>query len=318
MMKAHLGIRPATAVGLAVLLVGSSPWALADDPPFKLEMLQETVTISAGDQHILQYRFAGVPCKPYVAVFRTPAGVNVLRDAPSDHLHHHSLMFAIAVDGINFWEEHKDPGRQAHRTIQNVSDKSTQTAAFVEQIDWVYPKTDKTLLVESRRIETYPQSESGASLLTWESRFTPPADASSATLSGSNYFGLGMRFLQSMDIGGTFQNADAGTGVEGTHEKRADWCAYTAKADDHLVTVAMFDHPQNPRHPATWFTMDNHFAYLSNTLNLSKEPLTIKANETLTLRYGVALWDGRMDAEQINDLYRKWIARLADRTPTPP
>ena len=317
-MKPHLGIRPALAAGLAALLAGSSFSALAEDPPLKLEMRQEIVTISAGDQNILQYRFAGVPYKPYVKVFRTPAGVNVLRDAPSDHLHHHSLMFAVSVDGVNFWEEHKDPGRQAHRTIQKVSDKSTPTAAFVEQIDWVHPKTKKTLLTESRRIETYSPAEFGASLLTWQSRFSPPAGVSSATLTGSNYFGLGMRFLQSMDTGGTFQNADGGIGVEGTHQKRSDWCAYTAKADGRLVTVAMFDHPKNERYPATWYTMEKHFAYLSNTLNLSKQPLTIKQGQPLTLRYGVALWDGSASAKKINDLYRRWIARLGDEAPPAP
>ena len=311
-MNAHLGIPPTWAVGLAVLLAGSSFSALAEDPGIKLEMLQETVAISAGDRNILQYRFAGVPYKPYLAVFRTPAGVNVLRDAPSDHLHHHSLMFAVSVDGVNFWEEHNDPGRQAHRTIQKLAQQTTQTAAFVEQIDWVYPKTEKTLLTESRTIETYSQAELGASLLTWQSRFTPPAGASSATLTGSNYFGLGLRFLKSMDTGGTFQNADAGTGVEGTHEKRSDWCAYTAKADGRLVTVAMFDHPKNERHPATWFTMDKGFAYLSNTLNLSKQPLAIKRGQPLTLRYGVALWDGSASTKKINDLYQRWIARLGD------
>ena len=41
------------------------------------------------------------------------------------------------------------------------------------------------------------------------------------------------------------------------------------------TTVAVFDHPTNPRHPATMFTMPN-FAYISATLNLMKEPLKVE------------------------------------------
>ena len=35
--------------------------------------------------------------------FRRP-GCSAPRFAP-DHKHHHGLMFALSVDGVNFWEE---------------------------------------------------------------------------------------------------------------------------------------------------------------------------------------------------------------------
>jgi hypothetical protein len=69
----------------------------------------------------------------------------------------------------------------------------------------------------------------------------------------------------------------------------------------------MFDHPENPRHPATWFTMAKPFAYLAATLNLEAEPLTLSGAGPLHLRYAVALWDGRRNAEQVDGLYRKWV-----------
>jgi hypothetical protein len=88
----------------------------------------------------------------------------------------------------------------------------------------------------------------------------------------------------------------------------AKWCAYTAKADGKRVTVALFDGPTNPRHPNKIFTMSPPFAYLSATLNLWKEPLVLKAGETLKLNYAVALWDGDIAAAQIESLYRSWTA----------
>jgi hypothetical protein len=123
------------------------------------------------------------------------------------------------------------------------------------------------------------------------------------TLTGSTYFGLGMRFVVSMDKGGQFVNADGKTGVSGTNNARSAWCAYSASADGKPVTVAMFDSPGNPRHPATWFTMDQGFAYLSATLDLSRQPLTIEPGKPLKLRYHVAVWDGKVDAAKIAAVY---------------
>ena len=65
--------------------------------------------------------------------------------------------------------------------------------------------------------------------------------------------------------------------------------------DGKPVTVAIFDHPKNLRHPAKMFTMSTPFAYLSATCNVWKEPITIKAGKPLDLRYGVAVWDGEVE-----------------------
>ncbi len=128
------------------------------------------------------------------------------------------------------------------------------------------------------------------------------------TLSGSHYFGLGMRFLESMDKIGWFRNADDRPGEVVRGDERlvqSAWCAYSAEANGKPVTVAMFDHPHNPR-PAMWFTMAKPFAYLSATLNLHEQPLIVSSGEPLLLRYGVALWDGRISSESIDRFYHRW------------
>jgi hypothetical protein len=112
-----------------------------------------------------------------------------------------------------------------------------------------------------------------------------------------------------MDEAGRFQNADRKTGEVFRGDERllrSSWCAYTADVDGKPLTVAMFDHPDNPRHPATWFTMAKLFAYLSATLNLHTEPLKIEPQKPLLLRYGVALWEGKVEAGEINRAYRRW------------
>jgi hypothetical protein len=150
----------------------------------------------------------------------------------------------------------------------------------------------------------------GATLIEWRSRLQTPSGKDSTVLTGNHYHGLGMRFLVSMDTDGRFFNADDKTGEIVRGDERltpTKWCAFTAKADGKPVTVAIFDHPDNPRYPAKMFTMAKPFAYLSATRNEWKEPFVVKADKPLKLRCGVALWDGDVDKAAVERLYQRWL-----------
>ncbi len=305
----------------------------AEEPRVVVE--PRSVLLQFGDRPVARYVYSEVPFKPYIQEFRTPSGVNILRDSPFDHKHHHALMFAVAVNGVNFWEEKDGFGQQRHRAIAGTFTgqlAGTACAAFTERLAWT--SGADVLLTETRTIRLLRDPAGKASLLSWTGAlelYGPPGrrraiPRPSVTLSGANYFGLGMRFLTSMDKSGQFINADGGEGVAGTNDKRSRWCAYSADAEGKPVTVAVFDHPANVRHPATWFTMLDPFSYLCVTLGLHHEPL--KLSDTTTrpfqprtgrrsatrvappppLIYGVGLWDGKVAAAEIERLHRQWVA----------
>jgi len=226
-------------------------------------------------------------------------------------------MFAVAAGGIDFWAENPRCGRQIGRSLDSVkatSRNGRSQGTLTQLLDWVAPRSQQAVLRERRTIDVQQDQDLLASLLTWRSELQPAGGKKSVKLSGSHYFGLGVRFVPSMDKVGRFFNSagEPGAVVRGKERLvRAKWCAYTAPADGRVVTVAVFDDPRNPRHPATIFTMPEHFAYISATLNLSREPLQLKAGQTLRLRYGVALWDGEVKPAQVEELYRRWA-----RTPS--
>jgi hypothetical protein len=295
------------ALGTVCLIAGLP--ALGEDA-LQITSDRSVVSATAGDRAVLAYQYVPRPRKPYAKEWFSPSGVNVLRDAPADHLHHHALMFAVAVDGVDFWSEHEKCGHQKHARLTDVrpyTRHGLSWCTFTQDVDWVGPDAETLLLKERRTIHACRTGDPAASLLIWSTSLGVPPGRQSVTLSGSPYFGLGMRFVQSMDKGGKFVNADGKTGVEGTNDVRSAWCAYSAVAHGKPVTVAMFDCPNNPRHPATWFTMDSAFAYLAATLNVSREPLVIEAATPLKLRYAVALWDGHVEPERIEKLYRQVI-----------
>ncbi len=308
----HL-LAPVVVVALSAL----GQTATAED---ELSMAQqEGVTwILDGDRAVLRYRADDdVPMKPYADQLFTPKGVQILRNAPADHKHHHGLMFAVKVDGVNYWEELEGKsGKQVHKEYADASNatEGVDRAGFVETLEWMAPNSDQPQLLEERQVQVAKTADLGATLVLWQTRLQTPPGKDSVSLTGTHYHGLGMRFLESMDKDGRFFNADdnAGEVVKNTEKLTATkWCAYTAKVNGKPVTVALFDAPKNVRHPAKMFTMTAPFAYLSATRGEWKEPLVAKTGQPLELRYGVALWDGEVDKATVEKVYQQWL-KLAD------
>ena len=315
----HAMQKPFSAFSMIVLALitnvsaPSSPMVAAELAASQLPEGTASVTIRLGDDHTgLEYRPTAWPMKPYIRELYTPGGVQILRDSPSDHKHHHGLMFALGVDGVDFWGEAAGAGTEKPR------DPPKRTAGLFldgfcarlsQTLDWTDAQ-GKKLLVERREVGTAAlEKPAPVTLVLWNSDLSPAKGVDVVKLDGHHYYGLGMRFVTSMDSGGRFFNSSKQSGevVRGSERLvAAKWCAYTAKADGKPVTVAIFDHPSNPRHPNKMFTMTLPFAYLSATLNLFKEPLVLKTGATLKLSYAVAVWDGETSAQQVESLYEKW------------
>ncbi len=262
---------------------------------------------------LLKVRTQPSPMKLYVSQLFTPQGTPVLRDSPHDHVHHHALMYAVGIDGADFWSEvpAQDYGKQVPAGFANItaSTKNGRGKVTIEQtVNWENPQNE-LLAVESRVITMHQGLLDNVTLLTWAFTLTPTERKPQVELWGRHYFGLGVRFVESMDTGSTFVTPanDEGVVVRGAEKlTRANWCACQGLADGKPVTIAMFDAPDNPRHPATWFTMTAPFAYLAATMNLDAEKLTISRDNPLRAKYGVAIWDGTVDRAEIERVYQAW------------
>ena len=297
-------------LSILLLLVVVSVSVMADE---SLRVITDETQISVvdGERPLFIYKYDQVPFKPYVQELFTPQGFNILRDAPHDHLHHHSLMFAFSADGASFWEETDKGGKQVHCSINDTL-VNNEASGFSESLTWKLP-SKQAVLVEQRTIKV--QKNKPYTLLTWESKFKTAAGKSSVEISGSHYYGLGMRFLESMDKIGKFTNSAGTEGKIFRGEERlapAKWCSYTVDSGDHPVTVVMFDGPDNYRQ-ATWFTMVKSFAYLSATMLYHEKPFKITEGNSLNLTYGVAVWDGVIKPETISVAYQSWIDDLKSK-----
>ncbi len=299
------------SIGLAALILSNLAFA---KPQLKITTEENVISVHKADNLLMRYCYNNVPFKPYVQQLCSPGGVNVLRDAPSDHLHHHGLMFAVAVDGVNFWEEHIQPiGQQKHILFSDAAsdeDNDLPQAGFIELIDWENSQSKQLLLKEQRTIRVSQPKNLGCTFLTWQSKLDVPSEKKSVKLTGQRYFGLGMRFVESMDKDGRFYNADGKTEVNSTNNAQSRWCAYTGKSNGKVVTAAMFSDSSNEVCKFYWFTMDKPFVYLALTMNLHNEPIELTCDESLKLNYAVALWDGEIDKSRIDKAYKWWTSQL--------
>lgn len=288
-------------------------WALTAAAAVAADSEGDCVTVTGDGRPLLEYRQTPNPNKVYVSKLYTPSGVQVLLDSPPDHVHHHGLMYAVDADTAEWWMDGQDRGVQKPRgacrvTTGKAGDLPATTLS--QALDWV-TAAGVTVLSESRRITACTGPGLPATLLTWTSGLGPAGKQQDVRLfTARTYVGLGFRFPKSMDNAArfTFPDGKDSTPVRNTEKVTRDrWCACTGPVEGKTVTVAMFAHPDNFRHPCAWFTMSDSLTYMTATLNLYRQPLLLRAGTELELCYGVAAWDGEPKPDEIEALYRRWL-----------
>jgi hypothetical protein len=113
---------------------------------------------------------------------------------------------------------------------------------------------------------------------------------------------------------GHMVNSNSATGEKGIWGQRADWVDYYGKVGGEEVGIAIFDHPENFRHPTYWHARGyglfaaNPFGIKEFTHNRQQDgSYTIPANESLTLRYRVFIHHGDYRQARVAEAYRQYV-----------
>jgi hypothetical protein len=299
----------------------------------KFTRLADRVRVEIDGQLFTEYIFTGAK-RPYFYPILMPDGTGLSRDFPMketpgedhDHPHHRSLWFAhSSVDGIDFWNEGKAGGPGPKGTIVHdglVETKSGATGVIRATDRWLSP--DGKLVCTDEMTVRFRGIPAGRLL---DCEITLHALPDAPLLIGDNKDGtMAMRLAQWM----TLPHKVDGTNIPGNGHimtstgqrdgdawgKRADWCDYFAPHDGKIYGVAIFDHPQNLRHPAWWQVRDyglfgvNHFGQ-HDYENLKDQPhigdYTIPAAGSLTLRYRFYFHEGNTETASVAGHYSEYI-----------
>ncbi len=310
--------RAILSLALCLALPG---FATAANTPISIDArpVQGELEVRYKGSKLLVYAFATNQFKPYVRELYTLHGENVLRDAPPDHLHHHGMMYAVYVNGINFWEERGAPGIEKHvllpRHTAMMDAKGVPTAYFTEVIHWLAPTNRAAadslvaaLLVEQRTLIIALDETSQEVALRWESEFQVGRHAGKVTIHGPNYDGLGLRLPESFNHVARFQNSanQPYTGKNTQDAISARWTRVSGVMDGRDVMLVMFGRKDNARGDASFFTMLDPFAYLSATQGLDQKPVEYKAGEKFSLSYLLTVYSGNKTADFIQRRCELW------------
>ena len=303
-----------------------------------LTKLADRVHVEIGGQLFTEYVFGDGASRPYCYPILAPDGTPLTRDFPmkhtpgedTDHPWHRSLWFAHSmVNGVDFWNEGagdagKSPqakGRSEHESF--VETTSGPVGVLRTRNRWVAP--DGKLVCTDERTLRFQATAAGR-FIDFEITLHAPADE--PLLFGDNKDGtMALRLAQWMTMPHKFEGKQlpgaghllTSTGAQDAAAwgKRADWCDYYAPHHGKIYGVAIFDHPENLRHPTWWMARDyglfgaNPFGqhdYEGLKDNPHAGDYTIPAGGSLTLRYRFYFHEGDPTAAKVGEHYADYAA----------
>lgn len=290
----------------------------------QITSLPDRLQVAVNGRLFTEYHFLNVP-KPFCYPLIGPGGAQLtrhwpMREAPGedrDHPHHRSLWYAHgAVNGRDFWTESKNAGRIVH--LEFIRVESGRRQGVIESRN-AWRAVDGTVVcTDRRRLRIQPTGPNF--LLDFE--ISLEASRGELKLGDTKEGTMAVRVAESMRLKGGL-NRGRIVNSEGVRDgeawgKRATWCDYSGPVEDRIVGIAIFDHPQNPRHP-TWWHVRDYGLFAANPFGVhdfEKKPagtgdLVIPAGGSITFRYRFYLHEGDAEQAQVADRYREYVAPTA-------
>lgn len=290
----------------------------------RITKLEDRLSISIDGHFFTEYHFKDVP-RPFCYPVIGPGGVAMTRDWPMketegeehDHPHHRSLWFAHGnVNGVDFWSEQKNFGKQVHEKFLKISDQ--ETGVITSQNKWETAE-GKVICHDVRTFRIHRSTN--PVILDFE--ITIKATEGDVTFGDTKEGSMAIRLAETMRLAPNKSNIGKPTGHiaqnTGTRDgetwgKRADWCDYYGPVTGKIVGVAIFDHPENSRHPTWWHVRDyglfaaNPFGQhdFEKLADKSAGNFTIPAGKSATFRYRFIFHEGDEKQAGIEKLYEEY------------
>jgi hypothetical protein len=312
---------------VAMLVGGLAASAPAQSPkPINVQHTEAGLRVLADGELFTVYRWAGFP-KPVLYPVNGPHGHGLTRDWPMqsdtddeahDHPHHQSLWFAHGkVNGISFWHRRDDSGIIKHDKL--LSTRSGDDALIKTRNRWLGPDGDLVCTeVRTIRFDTVEAARVIDYTLTLQAL---PNETLHLGDTKEGTMGIRttpeLRLTQSKgakNVNGQAINSQGVTG-QSVWGERAKWVNYWGKVKGDPVGVAIFDHPDNPRHP-TWWHARHYGLIAANPFGISyfdEKPrgtgdMTIPEGGSLTFRYRFLFHKGDHQSANIAEQYEAFVS----------
>jgi len=307
-------------VGVFILLASPLAWAQparTDEPmpvgsvPKQVPQLQaipqpnHQVSFQRDGLELARYHFGPDLRRPFVFPIIGPAGRSLTRlghpHDPESHSHHNSVWISHAdVNGASFWDD-RGKGRIVHQRLEQFVDGPR--AASVASLNAWLADSGKVLLRERRQTAVIDLGNAEWLLLI---DLQLEAAETGVTLGKTPFGLLGVRVAKTIGVhdgGGTIRGSEGGLNEAGVFWKRARWVDYSGPITATAIEgLALFDHPQNPGHPAVFHVRDDGWMGAALTFDA---PRSLAPGQPLILRYGLYVHRGHPSPAILD---RQWQA----------
>ena len=269
-----------------------------------------------------EYVFKGDSRRPYFYPVIGPTGVAVNRHWPmrdgeneeKDHPHHRSLWYTHgAINGIDFWTDGDRNGNVVHDKFLKI--ESGKNFGMIQSQN-KYVATDGTVVCTDTRTHKIYNRTDGRMM---DFEITFHASEGQVVLGDTKEGSMAIRLAPTMRLNGVVAQGNI-VNSEGNRDgdtwgKRAAWCDYYGPVNGEIVGVAIFDHPQNPKHP-TWWHVRDYGLFAANPFGVSdfeRKPrgtgnITIPVGENLTFKYRLYFHKGDNEQSKIAQHYSEYTA----------
>jgi sugar phosphate isomerase/epimerase len=296
----------------------------------KIDDVDNKLRVTINGNLFTEYNYQAVS-RPYFYPVIGPTGVPVIRhwpmkdinpDEAKDHVHQKSLWFTHgAVNGHDFWAEGDKSGKVVHDKFLKVSSGS-ERGEIVSTDKWI-ARDGKVICTDTRTHKFYNVPD--GQMMDFE--VTIHASEGEVVFGDTKEGSMAIRLAPTMQLAptpamkakgqtarGHIVNSEGQTDG-GTWGKRAAWCDYYGPVDGHVVGVAIFDHPSNPKHP-TWWHVRDYGLFAANPFGVhdfERKPagtgdIKIPSGESLTFKYRFYFHKGDDKQGKVAEYYQQYAS----------
>jgi hypothetical protein len=233
------------------------------------------------------------------------------------------------VNGLDFWNNSfaiKPENKHRYGSIKfkEIVETNPKTGTLVTNADWVdndgvvllneistfvfsekngVRTIDRTTKLTAQKQVTFTENKEGMLGLRMDRAFEEPADKPGRFLDADGNV-TEVPVLNNEGVNGVYRNAEGITGGD-VWGKRSPWVALRAEKDGEVITVVIFDHPENPNYPA-WSHARGYGLFASNNFggravdkNSDPVKLELQSGEKVVFKHEVVI-GGDLTGEQIS------------------
>lgn len=286
------------------------------------------VEVVIGGRPFATYYFDPAVAKPYLFPLRSAQGTVVTRSfpmvptipgEPHDEPHQRAMFFAHGdIDGFDFWGEAEfalwsrhSKGRFGRTVFRMLNEMHGGNRSGVLKATFDLVVQDGRVLGEETQAYTFRGDDSTRVV---DCEFTIRATRGAIRLGDTKEGTFAIRLVKAVDSPpGHMVNASGAEGEKAIWGKQAAWVDYYGNVGEESLGVAVFDYPNNFRHPTYWHARAygllaaNPFGIREFTHDRRRDGSdTIPSGGSLTLRYRVFIHHGDYKQAKVAKAYREY------------